>query len=125
MHICCISVPVSKNLVEGAIPGELWTRQGSVAAATLIGSIAQTNTCRITRPTLPVHIHTSGSSTVVPRNRRRRRRRRRRSKRRRREEEEEEEAGSASEDRPKKERDIMRKRRSGDRDKSVLSLISD
>ncbi|EFN66228.1 hypothetical protein EAG_05034 [Camponotus floridanus] len=79
------SVPASKNPVEGAIPGELWTRQGSVAAATLIGSIAQTNTCRITRPTLPVHIHTSGGSTVVPRNRRRRRRRRRRKRERKKE----------------------------------------
>lgn len=46
--------------MEGVIPGELWTRQGSAAAATLIGSIAQTNTCRITRPSPPVHIHTSG-----------------------------------------------------------------
>jgi hypothetical protein len=56
------SVPASKNLVEGVIPGELWTRQGSAAAATLIGSIAQTNTCRITRPTPPLHIHTSAEA---------------------------------------------------------------
>jgi len=65
----------------------------------------------------------------MPRNRSRRRRRRRRRRRKRRkeeeEEEEEDEAGSALENRLKKERDVMRKRRSGDRDKSVLSLISD
>lgn len=37
---------------------------GCVAAATLIGSIAQTNTCRITRLARLVHVHTSGGSTV-------------------------------------------------------------
>lgn len=38
---------------------------GNVAAATLIGSIAETNTCRITRLLARLlHIHTSGGSTV-------------------------------------------------------------
>lgn len=39
-------------------------KYGLVAAATLIGSIAQTNTCRITRLARLVHVHTSGGSTV-------------------------------------------------------------
>lgn len=37
---------------------------GNVAGATLIGSIAETNTCRITRLARLLHIHASGGSTV-------------------------------------------------------------
>lgn len=55
---------------------------GNVAGATLIGSIAETNTCRITRLARSLHIHTSGGSTVDKEEEKKKRRRRRRRRRR-------------------------------------------
>lgn len=54
---------------------------GNVAGATLIGSIAETNTCRITRLARSLHIHTSGGSTVDKEEEKKKRRRRRRRRR--------------------------------------------
>lgn len=51
---------------------------GNVAGATLIGSIAETNTCRITRLARSLHIHTSGGSTVDKEEEKKKKRRRRR-----------------------------------------------
>lgn len=89
---------------------------GNVAGATLIGSIAETNTCRITRLARSLHIHTSGGSTVDKEEEKKKRRRRRRRRRK-------EEKGRATAAKEREKWDEKKEKR--DRDKSVLSLISD
>lgn len=89
---------------------------GNVAGATLIGSIAETNTCRITRLARSLHIHTSGGSTVDKEEEKKKRRRRRRRRRK-------EEKGRATAAKEREKWDEKKEER--DRDKSVLSLISD
>lgn len=89
---------------------------GNVAGATLIGSIAETNTCRITRLARSLHIHTSGGSTVDKEEEKKKRRRRRRRRRK-------EEKGKATAAKEREKWDEKKEER--DRDKSVLSLISD
>ena len=89
---------------------------GNVAGATLIGSIAETNTCRITRLARSLHIHTSGGSTVDKEEEKKKRRRRRRRRRK-------EEKGRATAAKEREKCDEKKEER--DRDKSVLSLISD
>ena len=89
---------------------------GNVAGATLIGSIAETNTCRITRLARSLHIHTSGGSTVDKEEEKKKRRRRGRRRRK-------EEKGRATAAKEREKWDEKKEER--DRDKSVLSLISD
>ena len=89
---------------------------GNIAGATLIGSIAETNTCRITRLARSLHIHTSGGSTVDKEEEKKKRRRRRRRRRK-------EEKGRATAAKEREKWDEKKEER--DRDKSVLSLISD
>lgn len=88
---------------------------GNVAGATLIGSIAETNTCRITRLARSLHIHTSGGSTVDKEEEKKKKRRRRRRRK--------EEKGRATAAKEREKWDEKKEKR--DRDKSVLSLISD
>lgn len=76
---------------------------GNVAGATLIGSIAETNTCRITRLARLLHIHTSGGSTVDKEE----------------ENEEEEDAEKEKEKEEKKEEGRKRKNDSGERKREV------